>query len=156
MRRQLLGGLRDAFAAGAVRLDALRHALRAAITPGLRQALARTAAEAEAQQRRLDYAFASLRDVDGGGLPGMAAETLAALHRMPQGSPGAGRDAALAGAIRDELARAAEEAATLRLLALAVGLRRVAGLLGATAAELRATAAECGRFAPGLEHPARN
>jgi hypothetical protein len=118
-RRRLLAGLRHAHAEATLRAALLRQAA----TP--HPLLPRLVEEAEEQLRRLEQAFALLRERPGRGI---------ALH------DGADLDTFETATLVEEERRGAAEAATLRDLAHTAGQHMVARLLDLTAEERVATA----------------
>ncbi len=149
LRRRILGRLRDAHAAMTLRVETLRGCPEVVASPALLQLLFRLLQQAEEQLRRLEHAFASLREEPGGGDARMAADPVSDILLLLRhgGRSGPVQDGALAEALRQAELAGAEEAEALRLLAHAVGLHLVARLLDMTAQERHAAARELAAFA---------
>lgn len=142
LRRRLLGALRDAHLSGVLRIEVLQRCCQALTNRPLRDLVWRMTEEAEEQQRRLDHAFASLREHPGGGDASEAAAAAARLHVLLTAWPqGEALDHALADLLWRATQRDEAEVTALRLTANAAGLHLVARLLDLTAAELRQAAA---------------
>lgn len=148
LRRRILGRLRDAHAAMTLRIGTLNSFPEMTASPALQHLLLRLLHQAEEQLRRLEHAFASLREDPGGGDARVADDpaTDVLLLLRHDGRCGPAQDGMLAEALRQVEMAGAEEADALRLLAHAVGLHLVARLLDMTAQERRAAADELASF----------
>ncbi|MBX6741384.1 MAG: DUF892 family protein [Acetobacteraceae bacterium] len=151
LRRRILARLRDAHSAMTLRIGTLENFPEMAASPSLRHLMLRLLRQAEEQLRRLEHAFASLRETPGGGDARVAEDpaTDVLLLLRHEGGRGPAQDRKLAGALRQVEMTGAEEAEALRLLAHAVGLHLVARLLDMTAQERRAAARELAAFMAG-------
>jgi ferritin-like metal-binding protein YciE len=150
LRRRILGRLRDAHATMSLGIETLRCCPEVTASPSLRHLLRRLLCQAEEQLRRLEHAFASLREEPGGGDARMAADPVSDMLLLLRhgGRRGPAQDAGLARALQQAEIAGAEEAETLRLLAHTAGLHLVARLLDMTAQERRAAARELAAFIP--------
>lgn len=74
LRRCILGRLRDAHATVSLGIETLRCCPEVTASPSLRRLLHRLLCQAEEQLRRLEHAFASLREDPGGGDARVAAD----------------------------------------------------------------------------------
>jgi hypothetical protein len=144
LRRRILGRLRDAHATMSLGIETLRCCPEVTASPALRRLLLRLLRQAEEQLRRLEHAFASLREAPGGGDAHMAADPVSDMLLLLRhgGRRGPAQDGGLARALCQAEMAGAEEAEALRLLTHAAGLHLVARLLDMTAQERRAAARE--------------